>query len=241
MSNFTKTLCGVLLITGSLFANEAEQTEKKHINVGEREMSYAERISHKETRAQVIEENKNIEETEEPAENAKMIKAFNATTYYTTHNGAFHHPYSVAWDGSSVELADGSIWTVSSDDRWSTLNWLTGDVIIIVPHHNLFSIYNYKLININTGAHVKVNLSLGPIYNGIYTHWIVGIDQLFGEIQLEDGSLWKMSSWDSSVTNKWFLNDTVIIGINDGWLSTSNPNILINVNTNNHAIGYCVY
>ena len=184
-----------------------------------------------------MEENKDVED--EPAENAKIVKAFNAAVYYTTHNGAFHHPYLVAWDGSSVELADGSIWSVSSDDRWATLNWLTGDIIVIIPNHNLFSVYEYKLVNINTGVNVKVNLSLGPIYNGVYTHWIVAVDQLFGDVVLEDGSRWKMSSWDSSITSKWFLNDTIIIGINDGWLSSSNPNMLINVNTNSHANGYC--
>jgi hypothetical protein len=241
MINLTKALCGVVLVTGSLFATEEEPVEQKHITVGDREMSYSDRITQKENRFKQIEENKDNDASEEPLENAKTIKAFNSTSYYTTHNGAFNHPYAVAWDGSSVELADGSIWSVSSDDRYSTLNWLTGDTIIVIPNHNLFSVYNYRLVNINTGANVKVNLSLGPIYNGIFTHWIVAIDTLFGEIMLEDGSLWKMSGWDSSITNKWFVNDTIIIGINDGWLSTSNPNILINVNTNNHAIGYCVY
>ncbi len=241
MSNFTKALCGVLLMTSSLVSADDQQVERKHITVGEREMSYTERMLHKETRAKDIEENQDADAGAELAENAKTVKAFNASTYYSTHSGAFQHPYKVAFDGSSVELADGSIWSVSSDDRWATLNWLLGDTIIILPNHNIFSIYNYRLVNINTGANVKVNLTLGPIYNGIYTHWIVAIDQLFGEIALEDGSLWKMSSWDSSITNKWYPNDTVIIGINDGWLSTSNPNILINVNTNNSAIGCCVY
>lgn len=241
MSNFTKALVGVLLMTSSIVAANEEPVERKHINVGQREMSYVERMSHKEQRAKDIEENKDIDEGALVGDNVRTIRGFNATTYYTTHSGAFQHPYKVAFDGSSVELADGSIWSVSSDDRWATLNWLLGDSIIILPNHSLFSSYQYRLVNINTGANVKVNLTLGPIYNGVYTHWIVGIDQLFGEIALEDGSLWKMSSWDSSITNKWFLNDTVIIGINDGWLSTTNPNILINVNTNNCAIGYCVY
>ncbi|CCB90400.1 hypothetical protein WCH_CX17680, partial [Waddlia chondrophila 2032/99] len=97
------------------------------------------------------------------------------------------------------------------------------------------------LVNLNTGAKVKVNLSLGPIYNGIYTHWILAIDYSNREVYLEDGSVWKMSWWDSSIVNQWLPNDTVIIGINDGWFSGSNPNMLINVNMNDHAIGNCIF
>lgn len=230
MRNLTKALCGVLLLTGSLFATE---NEIQRIPVGDREMSSAERLAHQETRLKQMEEN---QDAEKPAE--RLAKA---ATYISTHVGAYQYPYQVAWDGSTVELTDRSIWSVSSDDRWSTLDWLTGDTIIIVPNTNPFSIYSYRLINLNTGANVKVNLALGPIYNGIYTKWIVAIDTYYGEIMLQDGSFWKMSSWDSLITNNWYINDTVIIGINNGWLSGSNPNILININRTNYAIGYCVY
>lgn len=163
-----------------------------------------------------------------------------STVYFTTHEGAWHHPVSVSLIGDTLEIEDGSIWGVYSGDMHKTLNWLTGDLIIITPNHEWFSIYDYKVINLNTGAVVRVNLKLGPFYNGVYTHWIVGIDYYRREVLLEDGSLWSVSNWDQSIVNKWILNDTVIIGINDGFLSGSNPNIMINVNVLNYAIGRCL-
>lgn len=179
---------------------------------------------------------------ETSVEASKLIKkSVNATTYYTTHEGAFHNPIAVSLLGDAVELEDGSIWAVCSSHRYKTLDWMTGDVIIIVPNHDWFSVYDYRLVNLNTGANIKVNLSLGPIYNGIFTHWILAIDYIHREICLEDGSVWKMSSLDSSVVNQWLPNDTIIIGINDGWFSGSNPNIMINVNMNNYSIGKCIY
>ena len=39
-------------------------------------------------------------------------KGVNATTYYTTHEGAFHNPLAVSLLGDSIELEDGSIWAV---------------------------------------------------------------------------------------------------------------------------------
>lgn len=175
-------------------------------------------------------------------EASKLIqKGINSTTYYTSHQGAFHRPVGVSFLGDAVELEDGSIWSVYSGDRFLTLDWLTSDLILVVPNHDWFSVYNYRLINANTGANVKVNLTLGPIYNGIFTHWILAIDYYHREICLEDGSVWKMSSLESSVLNTWLHNDTIIIGINDGWFSGSNPNILINVNMNNYSMGSCIY
>ncbi|HEY4832719.1 MAG TPA: hypothetical protein VIH61_09205, partial [Waddliaceae bacterium] len=139
-----------------------------------------------------------------------------------------------------VELEDGSIWTVSSNDRYKTLDWMTGDVIIVLPNNSLFSSYYYCLVNLNTGATAKVNLTLGPIFNGIFTHWIVAINYAYREICLEDGSVWKISSLNDSILYKWLPNDTVIIGVNSGWLSCINPNMLINVNINNYVVGGCV-
>ena len=54
---------------------------------------------------------------------------------------------------------------------------------------------------------------------------------------LSDGSLWKLSTVESSEYSTWLYNDTIIIGINDGWFMGTYPNLLINVNTNNDTIG----
>jgi hypothetical protein len=253
-----------MLFSGSVLAAEgSDQSQPERIQVGVRAMTHIEKVKVQEKRAHLFQKFENGEDLSAEAdlelseaeameaaglqqdaapEASNLIKkGINATTYYTSHEGAFHRPIAVSLLGDAVELEDGSIWAVCSSDRYKTLDWMTGDSIIILPNHDWFSVYDYRLVNLNTGANIKVNLSLGPIYNGIYTHWILAIDYYHREICLEDGSVWKMSSLDSSIVNQWLPNDTVIIGINDGWFSGSNPNLLINVNMNNYAIGKCIY
>lgn len=231
---------GLVLFSMPLAADETE-TENR-ISVGDRAMVHAEQVKLYEDRLAQMEDADEEDSQDEEIEAKKIVKkGFQQATYVTTHEGAFHFPIGVSFLGDTVELEDGSIWKVCSNDTYKTLNWLTSDMIIIVPNDSIFSSHDYKLINLNTGAKVKVNLYLGPIYNGAYTHWIVAIDYLYREIYLEDGSIWKMSSFDQSIVNKWLPNDTVIIGINDGLFSGTNPNILINVNMNNYSIGICLY
>lgn len=159
-------------------------------------------------------------------------------TYYTSHQGAFHRPLAISSSGDSITLEDGSVWQIRIKDRGKTLDWLSGDSLIILPNHSWFSSYHYVLLNQNTGADIKVNMMLGPIYNGVYTHWIIAIDYYNKEVCLEDGTVWTVSGSDFSTLKKWLVNDTVIIGVNDSWFS-SKPNILINVNMLNYVAAIC--
>lgn len=247
-TTFTKGLMAAVLLTASYVGAE-EQTnneEQTRIEVGVRAFSHAEQVKIQEERAARTE---NQEAQEEEAIESRVraevpmaAKAFNAKTYYTSHEGAFHNPVAVSVWGDSVELEDGSIWSIYSADRYKTYDWMTGDIIIILQNTDFFSSFQYKLVNVNTGAVCKTNLSLGPIYNGYYTHWIVALDYLHNEVYLEDGSVWHISGWDTSIMDKWLPNDTVIIGINDDWFTQgSNPNILINVNMDNYAVSNCIY
>ncbi len=241
MKTFFNTFIGLALLHAPLSA-EAKETEE-HIPVGERSISHAEYVKMIEEKLTKMKEANDETVSEEigDREDSKIVKKIRKSTYTTTHEGAFHYPVSVSYLGDSIQLEDGSMWAVSLSDTYKTLNWLTSDIIIIVPNHDIFSSYYYRLININTGANVKVNLYLGPIYNGAYTHWITAIDYLNREIYLEDGSIWKMSPFDQPIISQWLPNDTVIIGINDGAFSYSNQNILINVNMNNYSLGNCIY
>lgn len=256
---FSKAMIGAIFISGPLLASDEDKAEQERISVGSRALSQDEtqnlimkkaRLLQKiETGADLQDENVTLSEAEtkevagekSPEEAAEFVAKAIKSNYYTSHSGAYHSPVAISFLGDAIELEDGSIWDVYSGDRYKTLNWMTGDTIIIVPNSEWLSSYSYKLVNINTGAQIKVNLSLGPIYNGIYTHWIVAIDYFHNEIVLEDGTFWKMSSLDSSVYENWLPNDTIIIGVNDGWFSGSNPNIMINVNTNTNAMGKCIY
>jgi hypothetical protein len=168
-------------------------------------------------------------------------KDFCGDILYTTHPGAIYKPYAVSPFGDTVELHDGSMWSICSEDRPYTFNWLTSDDLVIIPNSDWFSLYTYRIVNQQTGASVRANLALGPIYRGIFTYWIVAIDYINGQVCLQDGSIWTMSPIDFNIIKKWMINDTVIIGVNNGAFAAIRPNILINVNMNNYGMGSCLF
>lgn len=224
---------------GTFSVGESGAVEE-HIPVGERCISHDEYMEIQANRAmrakdRLIQQGVNEEDDSAVNESEELISK---KVYYSSHQGVFHRPIAVSPFGDMVTLEDGSVWQVKGGDAIKTLDWLAGDSIIILPNHAWFSSYKYVLLNQNTGAKIKVNLSLGPIYNGIFTHWIVAIDYYNCELCLEDGSVWKISNSDSGTMKKWMPNDTIILGINDSWFS-SKPNILINVNMLNDVAAVC--
>jgi hypothetical protein len=253
-------LCASVLFIGTCHATEQEpvvqpetssdetENQSKYKPAGNRALLPSETLAIKQQLA--AEEAANAQEN--PVESAvgkvqAGIKLFPSTTpkasyyYYTTHTGALHQPMAL-WDfGSTVELEDGSLWSISSSDSYKTLNWLTTDIVIVTPNHEWFSIYNYCLVNQNTGVTVRANLSkyLDPYFHTSYNYRIIAIDDILQQVWLSDGSVWSIVFGDYST--RWQLNDTVIIGINDGWLSSSRPNILINANILHHVRANCIY
>ncbi len=167
--------------------------------------------------------------------------AFSADVFYTTHNGAYHNPISVTALGGVVQLEDGSVWSIADGDHYKTLNWYTNDLIVLTPNHDWFTTELFRMTNQNTGVSVRCDMRMGPIYHGLYTHWIVGINYYTQEIRLEDGSVWQVTGFDSSIFNNWLINDTIVIGVNDSYLSSTKPNILINVNTLSFVRSICVW
>lgn len=232
----------------------SDQSDKadKYLQAGERALSPSEHLAFKKHLA--AERSLGIQKTEQdhaplPGLNNNMhsplsgllnTKAAVFSTYYTTHPGAFHQPFLVTAFGESVQLEDGSIWSVNPNDSYKTLNWLTSDIIWITPNSSWFSSYNYCLVNQNTGVAVEVNLSLflNPVSHSFYNHRIIAIDDYRAMIWLEDGSVWSVYSMDYS--SRWQLNDTVIIGINDGWFADTRPNILINANITHYVRAACI-
>jgi hypothetical protein len=171
---------------------------------------------------------------------------------FTTHPGVFH--FSVGFSGNTIGLEDGSWWKIYSAEKHVTKNWLTTansftpDSIIIEPNQDWpkYSNFRYFLTNQQTAKSVRANLSLAPFYNGTYTRYIFSytyiVDAygfLYVQLCLNDGSIWNMLTADYPITSLWKLNDTVIIGCNNGAYSGIAPNILINVNTNNYGAGAC--
>lgn len=234
---FLKGLTLALALMWGAAAGADEESDKERIQVGTRACSHSEWVETQEERAKQEEESKGEDNKGLLSKKTSPSAGVN----YISHPGAFYSPIYVSALGDKVELNDGSIWSVSSSDTFKTFNWLTSDLVILTPNHEWFSSYMFKMTNQNTGVSIKCNLTLGPIYNGLYTHWITAINYYTQEIALEDGSIWKVTGFDSSVFSKWLVNDTIIIGVNDGFLSSSKPNILINVNTLTYVRSDCTW
>ncbi|KAF3363211.1 Uncharacterized protein PHSC3_000225 [Chlamydiales bacterium STE3] len=262
--------CFLPIFSGTLSAEEKNEDHLEHIQPGTRALSHVEMVKIQEERAEQDKESRENPQkfaqkdegepktglVQDPL-NAKFNVSANfltpqASVGYTTHSGAFHFPAEISYLGDTIKLEDGSIWTVASSDTTIVLNWLRQQdqnlavggaslSLVITPNHSWFSTYMFRMTEQSTGTSVKVNMYLGPIYNGLYTHWIVAINYYTQEICLEDGSVWRLSGLDAGIFNKWLLNDTVIIGVNDGFLSTSKPNILINVNTLTYSRAKCIF
>lgn len=239
-------LCGVILTT--TFVSSEEALKKERTLVGERSEPLETRMNQLQARAKMAVLNPE-ETSKEPSVDAKndpqklmkrLAPAAAKSLYYTTHPAAYQNPVAVSFFGDTVELMDGSVWGVAPSDAYKTVYWSPTDLVIITPNHSWFSAYAFRLTNQNTCESVEVNLHLGPIapmYGSYYTHWIVAIDYYHNFVYLEDGSIWNMSSFDSQVVNQWVTGDVVIIGVNDGWLSSLKPNVLINVAMVNFAAG----
>lgn len=154
------------------------------------------------------------------------------TAFYTTHPGAVHfliQPGLLV--GGTIQLEDFSVWAVNPNDSYKVFNWLTSDQLIVRPNSWWCSAsYPFIIENVETGSTIEVSLFtyLNPVYHTVYNHVITGYDDYQRMFWLEDGTAWSVDSWDYS-TN-WKIGHTVIIGINTGFGSSVNPNILINAN-----------
>ena len=69
-----------------------------------------------------------------------------------------------------------------------------------------------------------------PVYYSSAIHWLIGVSALGDTVELEDGSVWKISSYDSIKALTWFSNDPLTITQNTRWFSQYNYRI-INKNT----------
>ena len=203
-------IVAMALMVSSGFANEPSQEQRK---AGSRAMDNTEWVKIQEERA---DQAKKMPEKKSAALQKMHGPQAASGIHFTSHAGAFHNPLVISFLGDSMELEDGSVWSISSKDSYKTLNWLTSDLLVITPNHDWFTSYRFRITNQSTGVSVRCNLSLLPVYNGLYTHWITAINYYTQEIALEDGSIWQISGFDSSTFTNGPVNDTIIIGVNDG-------------------------
>lgn len=221
-----KKLLLLALVSTSLIS--AEETERAP--VGTRPTPMNEKFEHQAARS----------EREKLAAKYQAGPAKSLSVTYSSHMGAFHNPVMITPLGDLIETEDGARWVVYPNDRFKTYNWLTSDSLKITPNRAWFTTYAYRITNINTSESIQVNLVDRPIYNGVYTYYIIGIDYTQQQICLNDGSIWNLSGYDYNMFKSWIINDTVILGHNDGWFSSSRPNILINCDTETYVDGRCI-
>lgn len=262
------SLCTLFLLTGSLYgADEESDSSKQEIQIipaGTKRFSQEEDVAIKEERAKAQQDAEsegnstskkikdlisvNVASTSKKSTGHHfhgLEKITHGAYYFTSHEDAIHTALSVSEYREKVKLNDGTIWNVSSYDRWKLIDWLVSDGIFILPNSSFFSIYDYVLVNQRTGDYVDVNLcelevlSWDPTYYG-NRHWVISIDYFGNFVTLEDGSVWDIAYADDSILQRWYVGDVVTIGINDGWDSGVRPNILIHFNTLRYVRADCL-
>ncbi len=200
----------------------------------------------------LMEQKRALEESERADENSlqgnihqSVHRANDSKPKIMRTNGIFfpmdHHWIEAFPSSNIVKLEDGSEWNVAANEAYIIQSWRTGHQIVISPNYGWFTSYSYYLTNKSTNTYVQVTPFLGPVAFGMYTHWIVGMDFNAGHVYLTNGkgerTTWFISTTDAYLFKDWKINDCVIIGRNDSWMSAFSAfeNILINVPMNHHV------
>jgi hypothetical protein len=142
-----------------------------------------------------------------------------------------------------IKIEDGSEWIFDENDAYILRTWRPGDTVVVAPKTKWLwgSNYSYVMMNKDLGTAINVNLYLGPIKNGQYTTWVVGLNPSQSQVYLINGhgerTVWEIAQADFKLFQEWAVNDTVIIGENDYWLSWLSPHnyLIINVNMNHNV------
>jgi hypothetical protein len=185
--------------------------EAENISIGSRILPENERIELAHKREAGIREN---------YEKASSLKRF-----HELHYAAFHRILGFSEDNLTIELEDGSLWTLKNPaDQSIAASWLPRDSIVIEQFG--FDGTEYRILNQTSGTAFIAYPALGPVFQGDFTHWIVNIDSFRGSLKLEDGSEWVPYYVDDTL--RWLPDDTVIVGAFES--TGSYHAMLININ-----------
>lgn len=145
-----------------------------------------------------------------------------------------HWLVNIGPTGHTIEMEDGTQWEIHPSDTYVLNMWRKNDPMIVTPNNNWFSTGDFYITNKNNNSYVRADLVVSPIAFGPYSHWIIGIDYSSGHVYLENGTTWCMSPSDYSVFKDWAVNDHIVMGYNDAWLSPYDR-ILINYNMDSYV------
>jgi len=224
-----KWICAMMLSIAS-FQLQAVQAEEGYVPVESRPFTHAEKLAVIEERAQEPKEAQFQLNREMSVGHGDM-----GVKYHSVHPGAYHRLVATTTYGDALEFEDGTVWATYPGHRYICVTWTSLDSIVIVQNTDPFSSYLFTLINVATNQKVDVNMARGPLYKGPNSYWIKAINSSERKVVLNDNSVWDLSRWDYQVYSRWFIEDHIILGVNDGTLTSFNPNILINVNTLNFS------
>lgn len=158
----------------------------------------------------------------------EWYEASDGETVLTSHPGAILRSKFIPYNGETIRMMDDSVWAVAPGDREKVRGWF-GEDLVLMPNHNYLSRYGYEIFNFSTLDRVQVNMREGPFYQGMYSYWVVHVNDAANQIYLSDGSIWKVLSLDAAKIRAWKINQHVIIGVYQGAYSGVYPNILMNV------------
>lgn len=187
----------------------------------------------------------NVEEIEAAEEKKEEASSNSDQEAKTVEFGAFyyiddviykaaHYLYATSSSGALVQIDDGSIWRVASSDTYKTRYWEHGDLIVLAENDAWFPSTRFKLINYTLRQSVQVEISKGPRMDW-NPRWVYSIDYNNLLVWLDDGTCWDISG-SVRQFDDWRAGNVMIIGINEGWGSSSFPFIIYNVTMNDYMI-----
>ena len=152
--------------------------------------------------------------------------------------------------GRTIELDDGSIWSVQGiESQNHASRWRTNDSIVI--HPTLFPLWSgtqFYLYNRRTKTSANAQLSANP-YANTPSHVVINyIDYVRGDLHIISGDgrnvYCRINPKFYTELSRWRVGNTIIIGSNQdcyaGWFSEY-PYILINVDRKNLGFAEAVF
>lgn len=231
-------LMGIALSFNSTYSEENKTEETQTLQAGTKKLDAEQHMALKQKRAEQAKED----------ERGELVTN---GMYLTTHPMASHGIYKASAFFDTVELNDGSIWKVWFASDWDVIRrWMYfNDQVIICPG-TIFDATDYLLVSQRTGEVVAVNLAelevlpYDPYFMGqrLWISSIQYVSSLFGgyyEIQLNDGSIWEVSSRDHVFCSLMYPGDIVFIGV-DETLGSPTYNVLIHFNSLEYVHADCV-
>jgi hypothetical protein len=140
-----------------------------------------------------------------------------------------HWVFEKDQEHSLLTLEDRSQWKVSDEDIAEVASWKDHELVEISPNY-LSSSHAYYITNKETDSYVQANLISAPLRGSPYAVTIKGTNYRYS-FSLSNGTKWEVSFSDLALVRNWYVNDLVIIGVNNEWFS-SYTHILINTHTN---------